>query len=198
MSIQVISKPIFQRSMCVISSITNSNPAVVTTTTNHQYITGMIMRLNVPKGFGMQQVNQMQSVIDVTSATQFQIALDTTFMDKFLALLNIGTTDSSGNISGTISTNQVPFAIGQSFSIGTDICIITQATGSMYCSQGSGSFNISTGVYSITGAPALTPVFFNQVLYPLGQQYAQCTPVGEISSTLQAATQNVLGTGFYS
>lgn len=198
MSILVATRPIFQRAMRVISSITRAYPAVVTTTTNHQYITGMIVRLNIPKGFGMQQANQQQGEIVVLSDTTFSIDLDTTLMDPFLSLIDLGATNGSGNISGTISTNVVPFSIGQSFSIGEGFCLIISSSGSMYCNLGaSGTFDTATGVYSITSAPAATEAYFNQVLYPLSYQYAQCTPVGENNATLQAATQNVLGTGFY-
>lgn len=199
MSINVVSRPIFQRAMRVISSITKENSAVVTTTTNHQYITGMIMRLNIPKGFGMQEANQKQGEIIVLSDTTFSIDIDTTYMDPFLSLINAGTTNGSGALSGTISTNVVPFSIGQSFSIGEEVCLVISSSGAMYCNgSGSGTFNISSGAYTITGSEASTIVYFNQVLYPLSYQLAQCTPIGEVSSTLQAATQNVLGTSFYS
>ena len=73
MSILVASQPIFQRAMRVISTITNENPAIVLTTTDHQYITGMIVRLNIPKGYGMQQANQLSGEITkLTTATTKQ------------------------------------------------------------------------------------------------------------------------------
>lgn len=199
MSILVVNQPTFQRAMRVISTITNANPAVVTTTTDHQYITGMIMRLNMPKGFGMQQANQLKGEIIVTGDATFSIDIDTTSMDPFLSLINAGTTNGSGALSGTINTNVVPLSIGQSFTIGEELFLIISSSGAMYCSSGSsGTFDISTGVFSITGAEASTVAYFNQVLYPLSYQFAQVTPIGENSSTLQAATQNVLGTSFYS
>jgi hypothetical protein len=77
--------PIFQKSMRIISSITNASPAVVTTTFNHQYITGMIVRLNIPEGFGMVQANQLYGPIIVTGDTTFTIAIDTTKFDAFAA-----------------------------------------------------------------------------------------------------------------
>lgn len=198
MSILVATRPVFQRAMRVISTITNSNPAIITTSTNHQYITGMICRLNIPKGFGMQQVNQQQGEIVVLSDTTFSIDIDTTLMDPFLSLINAGTTDSSGAISGTITTNVVPLSIGQSFSIGDELYLIISSSGNMYCSgSGSGTFDVSTGAYSITGAPSSTVAYFNQVLYPLSAQFAQVTPIGVIDGDLAAATKNVLGTGFY-
>lgn len=199
MSILVVNQPTFQRAMRVISSITNANPAVIATTTNHQYITGMIMRLNIPKGFGMQQVNQQQGEITKLSDTTFSIDIDTTQMDAFLSLIDAGTTNGSGAVSGTISTNVVPLSVGQSFTIGDELYLIISSSGAMYCTgDGSGTFDVSTGVFSITGAPASTQAYFNQVLYPLSLQYGQVTPIGEVNSTLQAATRNVLGTSFYS
>lgn len=77
--------PIFQPAMRVISSITNANPAVVTTTIDHQYQTGMINRLNIPLGFGMTQANGLQGTIVVTGDTTFSIAIDTTPFDIFSA-----------------------------------------------------------------------------------------------------------------
>ncbi len=75
--------PVYQPAMRVISSITNAKKAVITTTFNHQYTTGMIMRLNIPQGFGMPQANTKYGKIEVTSPTEFIIDLDTEFFDKF-------------------------------------------------------------------------------------------------------------------
>jgi len=108
--------PVFQKAMRIIDSITNAYPAAVTTTFDHQYITGMIVRLNVPTGFGMLQANQLYGPIIVTGDTTFTIDIDTTYFDAFSA----------------------------------------------------------------------------PVTYPLSYQYAQVTPIGEVSSMLTAATQNVL------
>jgi len=77
--------PTFQPAMRIISEITNANPASVTTTFNHQFITGTIVRLNVPTGFGMVQANQLYGPIIVTGDTTFTIDIDTTHLDAFLA-----------------------------------------------------------------------------------------------------------------
>lgn len=199
MSILVVNQPTFQRAMRVISSITRANPAVVTTTTDHQYITGMIVRLNIPKGFGMQQANQLKGEITIIDDTSFSIDIDTSLMDRFLELIIIDFTDSSGNASGTILSGYAPFTIGQSFTIGDDFYLVIASNGALYCNgQGAGTFNTVSGDYTFTGAPSSDAIYFNRVLYPLSYQFAQCTPIGENSSTLQAATQNVLGTSFYS
>jgi len=76
--------PTFQRAMRVISAITKANPAAVTTTFAHQYATGDIVRIDVPLGFGMQQINQQTGTITVTGSTTFTITIDTTSYDAFV------------------------------------------------------------------------------------------------------------------
>jgi tryptophanyl-tRNA synthetase len=75
--------PVFQPALRVVSTITNANPAVVTTTFPHQYITGSIVRINIPLGYGMQQINQMVGEITVTGTTTFQISIDSTSFSAF-------------------------------------------------------------------------------------------------------------------
>ena len=77
--------PVFQPAMRVITDITNSLPVVVTTNLDHQYVNGMTVRLNVPKGFGMVQANKIEGVITVTGPTTFTLPIDTTYFDKFAA-----------------------------------------------------------------------------------------------------------------
>lgn len=82
--------PTFQRAMRNILSITQDENALVTTTLdglnpgNHQYSTGLIVRLYVPYGFGMVQVNQLYGPITVVNDTQFTIPIDTTNFDAFV------------------------------------------------------------------------------------------------------------------
>jgi hypothetical protein len=76
-------KPVFQPAMRVISSITNSAQALVTTTIPHQYDTGMIVRLNLPQGFTMQQVNQKTGIITVINPTSFVVDIDTSLFEPF-------------------------------------------------------------------------------------------------------------------
>ena len=116
MAILAYKNPVFQKAMRIISNITNANPASVTTTFNHNYITGMIVRLNIPPGYGMQQANQLYGPIIVTGDTTFTIDINTIPMDTF-------------------------------------------------------------------SAPST---------FPQNRQNAQVTPIGELSDTLLAATQNVL------
>ena len=82
--------PMFQRAMRNILSITQDENALVTTTFdgvnpgNHQYLTGLIVRLYVPSGFGMVQANELSGSITVINDTQFTIPIDTTNFDAFV------------------------------------------------------------------------------------------------------------------
>ena len=76
-------RPVFQPAMRIISAITNAFPAAVTTTFAHQYVTGTIIRLDIPKGYGMVQANQLFGPITVTGDTTFTIPIDTTHFDAF-------------------------------------------------------------------------------------------------------------------
>lgn len=75
--------PSFERAAKHISAVTKANPAAVTTTTNHNYEDGDIVRLLIPNGFGMQQANKLKGKITSTGAKTFTIDLDTTLFDTF-------------------------------------------------------------------------------------------------------------------
>lgn len=75
--------PIFQPAMRLIAAITQSYPAEVTTTFAHQYLDGLIVRLDIPPADGMQQINGKIFPIIVTSPTTFTIPEDTRLFDAF-------------------------------------------------------------------------------------------------------------------
>lgn len=75
--------PVFQPSMRLIASITNSFPAIVTTTFAHGYFTGTIVRLDIPEADGMQQANGLIGSISVTGDDTFTMNIDTTNFDVF-------------------------------------------------------------------------------------------------------------------
>lgn len=54
-----------------IVSITQSIPCVVTTDANHGQFTGNVVRLNVPKNYGMFQLNNLAVSVRVLSDTSF-------------------------------------------------------------------------------------------------------------------------------
>lgn len=81
--ILALEDPIFQPAMRVVTAITRADPAEVTTSFAHDYITGAIVRLIIPVDFGMQQMNQKKGTITVTGDTTFTIDIDSTRFDLF-------------------------------------------------------------------------------------------------------------------
>lgn len=66
-----------------IESITQSNPMVVTTTVDHDYVAGMMVTFLIPTQFGMVQLNNLSAqVISLTSDT-LTINLDSTGFTPF-------------------------------------------------------------------------------------------------------------------
>jgi hypothetical protein len=76
-----------------ISGITRAMPPVVTTTANHGYTTGQVVRIICPKNFGMPQINSQVFIISVLAPTTFALylsfvnrqAADTRNYDAFIA-----------------------------------------------------------------------------------------------------------------
>lgn len=102
MPIYAFANPLYQPAMRAILSITNAFPATITTTLNgttpgnHLYISGTIVRLDIPLGFGMQSVNQMFGPITVTSDTTFTITINTIGLDPFA--IPAGTTQQAQSV----------------------------------------------------------------------------------------------------
>jgi len=67
-----------------IISITQSNPAVITTNLEHGYQSLWYVRIIVPQGFGMTVLNKRKFLITVTSPTQFTIPVDSSGFDAFV------------------------------------------------------------------------------------------------------------------
>lgn len=84
MSIQAQAYPVYQPAMRIVTNITNDFPALVTTSFSHQYATGLIVRIIVPLGYGMQEINQQFGSITVTSDTTFAIDIDTRLYSPFV------------------------------------------------------------------------------------------------------------------
>lgn len=75
-----------------ISSITQANPATVTTSNPHGYSSGYTVRVFFPfpygLSFGMYQINGQTGVINVLSPTTFSISINSTNFNPFV----LGTT----------------------------------------------------------------------------------------------------------
>lgn len=105
--------PSYEPAVRDIAAITNSFPAIITTTFAHSYISGLIVRIRVPFGYGMVLLNKRVGSITVTSATTFTIPIDTTNFDAF--------------VIPTEAMNQPLVNAAQVVPIGEDADILTQS-----------------------------------------------------------------------
>ena len=88
MAILALERPVFKPAMRIIQSITNTYPCLITTTFDHGYISGTIVRFDIPPGFGITQLNQQFGPIDVTGPTTFTVPIDTSEYDVFTIPIN--------------------------------------------------------------------------------------------------------------
>lgn len=76
--------PIYKPAVRDIAAITNDLPLQVTTTFDHSYLSGLIVRLLIPVNFGMTTLNKVKGSIVVTSPTTFTMNIDSTNLDPFV------------------------------------------------------------------------------------------------------------------
>jgi len=77
--------PRYQPAMRLIDSITKADPVVITTNIDHDYVTGQIVRINVPYNYGMRQIDGVVGPITVLTDDTFSMDIDTTLYDSFSA-----------------------------------------------------------------------------------------------------------------
>ena len=90
MSAFPFANPIYQPAIRIVSNITRSNPVVITTSQDHLYVSGTIVRIDIPftpiggTSCGMQQINQQFGPINVLTDTTFSLPIDSTYFDAYL------------------------------------------------------------------------------------------------------------------
>lgn len=90
--------PVYQPALRVVTAITNANPCQITTSFDHDYTSGIIVRIIVPGptvvagsqcNFGMNQINGIYSSITVTGDDTFTMnGIDTSYFDTFSVPVN--------------------------------------------------------------------------------------------------------------
>lgn len=83
MSCFAIQNPTYLPALRLVTAITQANPASVTTSFDHSYQSGEIVRIHVPDTYGMIQMNNRFGIITVTGTDTFTIDIDATGFDAF-------------------------------------------------------------------------------------------------------------------
>ena len=95
----IVSTPVYGPVMNVITAITSTANAQVTTLNDHGYVDGTIVRFSIPSALGMIQIDQMTTPIVVTGDTTFTTLIDTTHFDTFAVP---GSPDSHTNLCSLV------------------------------------------------------------------------------------------------
>jgi len=82
-AIHAFESPTFQPAMRIIDSISNAAEMVVTTTFDHDYESGLIVRLWVPESFGMIEADKLVGAITVLTSDTFSLPFDSTYFNLF-------------------------------------------------------------------------------------------------------------------
>jgi hypothetical protein len=97
--------PVYGPAMRIITAITNSPFALVTTSFAHGYPNGTVVRFDIPPALGMIQLDQMTSPIVVTSPTTFTITIDTTQFAPFVIPVGLSSKINVCGLSVPIGSN---------------------------------------------------------------------------------------------
>jgi hypothetical protein len=94
----------------VISNVTLGQTTIITTSVDHDYVIGQLIRLFIPKGYGCIQLNQKSGyVISIPSTTKVEVLIDSSQnVNQFIAasetnspaIMAVGDTNT-----GTINSN---------------------------------------------------------------------------------------------
>jgi hypothetical protein len=103
-NIYAFMKPVVQPAMRIIVAITNANPAVVTTSFAHQYLNGLIVRLNVPYYFGMSQIDKLSGAITIIDDLNFSIPIDSILFNPFVVPTM---TNNTGQLANVVSYGEL-------------------------------------------------------------------------------------------
>lgn len=86
MPILAQTSPVFQPAMRVINNITTGQTTTIVTTFPNQYKVGLIVRLNLPDGYSLQELDQKTgTIIELIDLTTFVIDLDSYGLGLFVA-----------------------------------------------------------------------------------------------------------------
>jgi hypothetical protein len=89
-----------------VVSITQANPAVVTTGTNHNLTDGQVIRLRIPPKYGMPEVNNNLYVVSVLSNTTFSLQY------KQVPFVNVDSTQFTPFVNANTGTPAQMAAVG--------------------------------------------------------------------------------------
>lgn len=115
----------YEPSRFVISAITLGVTTTVTTTEDHNYVIGQLVRLIIPPTYGTRQLNERQGyVISIPADDEVVLDINSQGMDAFISslattkaqILAIGDINS-GSVNSSGRTNNITYPLGSFINI---------------------------------------------------------------------------------
>lgn len=115
----------YQPRMFFIDDITRGSNTTVTTTDDHDFVIGQVVRLIIPQEFGIRQLNGLQGiVISLPADNEVLVNIDSRFMNNFISssggtqpqILPIGD-ENSGQINSSGRVNNLTYIQGSFINI---------------------------------------------------------------------------------
>jgi hypothetical protein len=184
----------FQPSVFDISAITTGQSTTITTSENHNFVIGQLIRLLIPVLFGSYQLNGVQGyVISIPTNNSVVVQIDSSFVDAFIPSPYIATIT---NIN-VVDANSVNITANNSFRRGNVLLIygvngmtqINNMIGTVKTvSNTSFVLNIPTSGFSVytSGGTA--------VLFDVPQNQAQIIAIGDVNQGIISSTGPVIPT----
>jgi hypothetical protein len=98
----------YQPSLFYISAISEGTVTTVTTSVNHNYVIGQLVRLLIPFNYGAQQLNERQGyVIGIPAANEVVLNIDSTKADAFIPSPTYGPTPPQIAAIGEVNSGQI-------------------------------------------------------------------------------------------
>ena len=161
-----------------ISSITQGNPCIVTTTAAHGYSDGLIVRVMYPftgsNAFGMTEINGLTGAITVLSPTTFSLPINSRGFDPFEAGFS-AITNITLATQAVVTVTTPNFLRGQIVFI-TDVSGMTEINNGAYFVQSAAGSTVTLNV----DTSAFTPYSSGGNME--NTQVAQILPIGMLAN----------------
>ena len=180
----------YQPSRFVIAAITMGQTTTITTTTDHNYVVGQLVRLIIPILFGSYQLNEVQGyVLSIPSTTSVVVDIKSTQVNAFIASPYTATiTNITNSLTAVVTANNA-FLRGNSiiFSQVGGMAQINGLTGYIQTVSPTGfTISINTSGFSAYSGGGVASLF------AVPQTQAQIMAIGDINSGIISNTGTVM------
>lgn len=188
----VINADYYNPSRFQVSNVTRGVTTTVTTVGNQNYVIGQLVRLLIPKIYGIQQINEQQGiVVSLPSATSVEVNINSSSYDPFVSSPYTATITNISQAYPCVVTASNSFVTGQFVEI-SGVAGMTEINGQtakiLSCTSSSFTLLLNTTHYSGYTSAGTATLLANIYAYP------QIVAVGDYNSGPVNTVPSSMGT----